>query len=102
MIDMGDYQVVSDVRTPECSLRLLRLTPGKRVSPHFHRRTTQIYFLLEGSAVVQVGPSLREIGPNQTCRVPPGTAHAISSQVVALVLSISIPPLEADDQHPSG
>jgi mannose-6-phosphate isomerase-like protein (cupin superfamily) len=97
---MGDYEVVSHVETPECSLRLLRLGRAQSVQLHYHERTTQIYFVLEGVVQAIVGTSSRALEPHQSLRIPPRTPHRISSEETALVLSISIPPLHAEDQHP--
>jgi len=54
-IDMGDYQILADMRTPECSLRVLRLNQGMEVKLHLHRRTTQVYFVIEGDAIATIG-----------------------------------------------
>ena len=97
---MGNYEVLSNVETPECSLRLLRLGEAQSVQLHYHERTTQIYFVLEGAVQAMVGTSLRVLESHQSLRIPPRTPHRVSSEETALVLSISIPPLQADDQHP--
>jgi len=97
---MGDYEVLSYIETPECSLRLLRLGKAQSVQLHYHERTTQIYFVIEGALQAMVGTSLKVLEPHQSLRIPPRTPHRISSEEAALVLSISIPPLHAEDQHP--
>jgi len=97
-MDMGDYEVLRDVRTPECSLRLLRLSPGRRVNLHLHRKTTQIYFVVEGEATVTVAGENKKIGPMESLRIAMDTPHAIGTQSNAIVLSISIPPLRPEDQ----
>ena len=97
-MDMGDYQVLADVRMPECSLRLLRLSLGRAVNLHVHRKTTQIYFVIEGDAVATVAGENKKLGPMESLRIPIDTPHAISTESTAVVLSISIPPLRPDDQ----
>lgn len=95
----GDYEVISHQETPECSLRLLKLTKDKFVHPHHHHKTTQIYFLLEGTARTTVAGKTTVLKPNQILRIPRDTLHDIRTEDEALVLSISIPPLDASDQH---
>ncbi len=97
-VDMGDYEVLADRRMPECSLRVLRLSAGRMVNLHVHQRTTQIYFVMEGNATVGTDGQRKKLGPFDTFRVPPGTAHGIETESAAIVLSISIPPLLANDQ----
>lgn len=96
---MGDYDVVSHQETPECSLRLLRLAGTRFVQPHHHHRTTQIYFVLNGTARATVDGKPVTVEEHQTLRIPPDTLHSIQADTEALVLSISIPPLDLSDQH---
>ncbi len=42
LVDMGNYEVLSDARTPECSIRLLRVSKGRAVNLHYHKDTVQI------------------------------------------------------------
>ena len=98
IIDMGDYQVLADMRTPECSLRILRLSPGRTVNFHVHHKTTQVYFVIEGDAMATVAGEDKKLGPMESLRVPVDTPHALSTESTAIVLSISIPPLRLDDQ----
>ena len=97
-IDMGDYQVLADMRMPECSLRILQLSPGKMVNLHVHHRTTQVYFVIEGDAMATIAGENKKLGPMEILRVPIDTPHALSTESTAIVLSISIPPLRLDDQ----
>lgn len=97
-MDMGDYQVLADMRMPECSLRILRLSRGNRVNLHVHRKTTQVYFVIEGDAIATIAGESRKLGPMESLRVPIDTPHALSTESTTTVLSISIPPLRPDDQ----
>ena len=97
-IDMGDYQVLADMRTPECSLRILRLSPGRKVNLHIHHKTTQVYFVIEGEAIAIVAGENKSLGSMESLRVPVDTPHALTTESTAVVLCISIPPLRLDDQ----
>ena len=96
---LGDYEVVSHLETPECSLRLLKLTENKFVYSHHHHKTVQTYFVLEGIAQATVDGEIVFLKPYQILRVPVDSIHSIRAEEAALVLSISIPPLEGTDQH---
>ena len=97
-MDMGDYRVLGDVRMPECSLRTLQLDLGRVVNLHVHHATVQVYFVIEGNAIVIMGGKRKLLGPMESLRIPTDTPHALSTESSATVLSISIPPLRADDQ----
>ncbi|MFC1950194.1 cupin domain-containing protein [Chloroflexota bacterium] len=96
--DMGDYKVLADMRMPECSLRILRLSPGGAVNLHAHHMTTQVYFVIKGDAIATIAGESKKLDPMQSLRVPINTPHAISTESAAIVLSISVPPLHLDDQ----
>ncbi len=98
-IHVGDYEVISHQETPECSLRLLKLTKDKGVHLHHHHKTTQIYFVLEGTARATVAGKSVVLKPYQILRIPRDALHDIRTDGEALVLSISMPPLDASDQH---
>ena len=99
-VDMGNYEVLSDARTPECSIRLLRVSKGRAVNLHYHKDTVQIYICLQGSAKARVRGNTYPLQPNDTLRIPSGVPHAMETDDHALLLSISIPPLQTDDQYP--
>ncbi|MDE1865561.1 MAG: cupin domain-containing protein [Candidatus Micrarchaeota archaeon] len=46
---------------------------------HLHKKTTEYYFVTEGSAKLKVGSSEFEIKPNSMVIIYPGTVHAVSS-----------------------
>ena len=93
------YQVLYHSDTPECSLRLLRVESGESIDPHYHKETTQIYFVVEGSVLITVGDESRTVRPQGTIRVPREIPHSLQTQSAAVVLSISIPPLLISDHH---
>ncbi len=98
-VHIGDYEVVSDQETPECSFRLLKLAKDRFVYLHHHHKTTQIYFVLEGAVKATVDDKSVVLKSHQILRIPPDTLHGIRTDAEALVLSISIPPLDPSDQH---
>ncbi len=99
MIDpLGDYEVVSETRTKEAALRLLRLKAGQRVLPHFHRHCTQVYLIIAGSVDIQLGDGHLWAKQYDTVRIPPMTVHSLKAIDAALVLSTTTPPLLSEDQ----
>lgn len=97
---MGAYEVLSHVDLPECSLRLLRLGGEKRVHLHYHEKCTQVYFVVQGTAEVTVGNDTRKLKARESARAPVLVPHGVRSDDRAVVLSVSVPPLDLEDQHP--
>lgn len=59
------------------SLAEARLPPGSSTAPHFHARTEEIYYILEGRGQMTIGDESREVGPGDAIAIPPGAIHTI-------------------------
>ena len=68
-------------------------------APHFHPRTEEIYFILEGSGLMQVGDEFRTVGPSDAIAIPPGSRHQITNngKTVLRFLCCCAPGYENDD-----
>lgn len=101
-IPVGVYQVLQDFACPAASVRVFRLSDdGDAVGGHVHRRSMQIYVAIEGTVVVEVGGVEHTLEPYAALPVWPGIKHRASPIAGnAVLMNISIPPLDADDQIP--
>ena len=61
------------------SLAEARLAPGQATTPHYHPRTEEIYYLLEGTGRMQLGGEVRDVGPGDAIAIPAGLAHQITN-----------------------
>lgn len=61
------------------SLAEARLPPGAATQPHYHPRTEEIYYLLEGAGRMQIEAEIREVGPGDAIAIPPGARHQITN-----------------------
>jgi quercetin dioxygenase-like cupin family protein len=99
---MSDYEILSHTLMPECSIRIIRMLTNERVAPHFHKKSAQVYTVLEHEVEARVGDQTIRLRPYETVRIEPGQVHAIRAvSAEALVMSLSIPPLDREDQHPA-
>jgi mannose-6-phosphate isomerase-like protein (cupin superfamily) len=100
MRNMGRYEILSHVLMPECSIRIIRMLETEHVAPHYHERCAQIYTVLEQEVEARVGDHTFRLRPYETVRIDQGVVHSVRALAgEALVLSLSIPPLDRDDQH---
>ncbi len=100
MKDMGQYEILSHVAMPECSIRIIGMKETEHVAPHYHQNCTQIYTVLEHEVEAKVGDHTLRLRPYETVRIEKGIVHSLRAvNGPALVLSLSIPPLERADQH---
>lgn len=51
--------------------------------PHWHKVTTEIFYVLAGALTLRVGDQTIQAGPGGYAYVPPGTVHAFSNQTDA-------------------
>ncbi len=61
------------------SLAEARLTPGQATTPHYHPRTEEIYYILEGTGRMQVGLDVIDVGPCDAIAIPAALAHQITN-----------------------
>jgi mannose-6-phosphate isomerase-like protein (cupin superfamily) len=99
---IGNYEILSHVKMPECSIRIIGMKESEQVALHYHEKSTQIYTVLEQEVEVQVAGRTMRLRPYETVRIEMGVHHSVRPlEGPALVLSLSIPPLDKDDQHPA-
>jgi mannose-6-phosphate isomerase-like protein (cupin superfamily) len=81
------------------SLAEARLPSGAQTTPHYHQRTEEIYFILEGSGIVQIGDQSRTVGPGDAIAIPPGAVHTIRNTGTGLLrfLCCCAPAYEHED-----
>lgn len=70
------------------SLAEARLAPGQSTTPHHHKVTEEIYYILTGTAAMTLEGETRSVGPGDAIAIPPGMVHTIrntgSSELVFL------------------
>ncbi len=62
------------------SLAEARLPPGGQTTPHYHRVTEEIYYILEGTGRMLLDEDdQRDVGPGDAIAIPPGLVHTITN-----------------------
>jgi len=61
------------------SLAEARLGPGQATTPHHHKVTEEIYYILSGSALMTLDGESRPVGPGDAISIPPGLVHTIKN-----------------------
>ena len=60
-------------------VRLWRLHPGQASTRHRHRRTHELYLLLEGTGRIRIGEELHMLEPLSSLMVDPGEIRRLST-----------------------
>jgi mannose-6-phosphate isomerase-like protein (cupin superfamily) len=81
------------------SLAEARLPVGGATTPHYHRRTEEIYYILAGQGQITLGSDSRGVGPGDAIAIPPGVVHTIrnTGDEVLRFLCCCAPGYEHDD-----
>lgn len=62
---------------------------------HFHKRATELYYVLEGSGVVSLDGMEQEVRQGSLVHIPPGVVHGARGKMRVLV--VGIPDIAEDD-----
>jgi len=82
------------------SLAEATLLPGQATERHYHADSEELYYLLEGSGVMEIGGEQREVGIGDAILIRPGARHQITAGPGgARFLCCCAPPYRHDDTY---
>ena len=64
---------------------------------HYHKRATELYYVLEGEGEVVLDEETREVRPGTIIHIPPGVVHGAIGKMRILV--IGIPDIDDSDVY---
>ncbi len=64
---------------------------------HYHRKSEEFYFILTGTAEMEVDGEQRQVGPGDAILIPPGSWHQISAITDLRFLCCCAPPYSHAD-----
>ncbi len=82
------------------SLAEARLPARGETQRHYHARSEEIYFFLEGSGLLEVDGERRDVGTGDAALIPAGAWHALhAGDAGARFLCCCSPPYSDDDTY---
>jgi mannose-6-phosphate isomerase-like protein (cupin superfamily) len=63
--------------------------------PHYHKRSTELYYVLDGTGTVTVGGVEHPVKPGTLIHIPPEVVHSAQGRMRVLV--VGIPDIADDD-----
>jgi mannose-6-phosphate isomerase-like protein (cupin superfamily) len=79
------------------SLAEATLEAGGSTQRHYHRRSEEIYFILNGEGTMEVDGETRRAGEGDAILIPPGAWHTITAERPLRFLCCCAPPYSQDD-----
>lgn len=83
--------------TARQSLAEASLPAGGTTQRHYHGEAEEIYFILEGTALMELDGETREVGPGDGILIPPGAWHQITAHDDLRFLCCCAPPYRHED-----
>ncbi|OWK43871.1 cupin domain-containing protein [Fimbriiglobus ruber] len=78
-----------------CSLHVTSITDSAR---HYHRETTEVYHILEGTGQMELNGEWVDVRPGTTVWIEPGTRHRLVSTGGVKTIVFGLPAFRADDE----
>jgi mannose-6-phosphate isomerase-like protein (cupin superfamily) len=79
------------------SLAEASLPVGCATQRHYHKASEELYFLLEGTGIMEIDGASREVGPGDAILIPPGAWHQLTASASLRFLCCCAPPYSHDD-----
>lgn len=81
------------------SLAEATMTPGQSTDRHYHQLCEEFYFLLEGTARMEIDGETRDVGPGDAILIPAGARHQITATSRLRFLCCCAPPYDHADTY---
>ncbi len=81
------------------SLAEASLPAGGTTQKHYHKIAEEIYFILEGTALMDLDGQTQEVGPGDAILIPPNAWHQITARTELRFLCCCAPPYAHEDTY---
>lgn len=81
------------------SLAEASIPGGGQTDRHYHKLSEELYFILEGTASMEIDNEVQEVGPGDGILIPPGAWHQITAVSDVRFLCCCAPPYSHDDTY---
>ena len=78
-----------------CSLHVTAITDSAR---HYHRETTEVYYILEGTGKIELNGDWHDLEPGTTVWIEPCTRHRVVSAAGLKTIVVALPAFDAVDE----
>lgn len=93
LLDLSNAPVVQQ------SLAEASLPVGGATDRHYHRASEELYYLLEGSGIMEIDGVEKEVVPGDAILIPAGAWHQIRATSPLRFLCCCAPPYEHGDTY---
>lgn len=76
------------------SLHVVDISTDART--HYHRKLTEIYYILEGHGQMELDGELHKVGPGSAILIKPGCRHRAIGEM--RIINVPVPAFDPDDE----
>lgn len=77
-----------------CSLHLVDISEESRT--HYHKKMTEVYYILEGNGQVELDGELFDVHPGMAILIKPGCRHRAIGKLK--ILNMPVPAFDSEDE----
>jgi mannose-6-phosphate isomerase-like protein (cupin superfamily) len=81
------------------SLAEASLARGASTEHHYHKKSEELYFLLEGEGIMEIDGEEHPVAPGDAILIAPGAWHQITASTALRFLCCCAPPYSHDDTY---
>ena len=81
------------------SLAEASVPAGSATERHYHKKSEEFYFLLEGEGTMEIDGETRSVAPGDAILIPPGAWHQIAASSALRFLCCCAPPYSHEDTY---
>jgi mannose-6-phosphate isomerase-like protein (cupin superfamily) len=81
--------------TPVCNLHVTFITDSVK---HYHKETTEVYYILEGRGKMELNGDVVDVEPGMVIYIEPLTAHRLYSPEGVRTVVFGVPAYRMDDE----
>lgn len=90
-------RILTAVDGGPCSVHVTTIRDSVR---HYHRDTTEVYYILSGTGKMELNGVWVAISPGSVVRIDAGTRHRLTADSDAVTtIVMAFPPFREDDEH---
>lgn len=82
--------------TPDAPASLHRVVIDQQAKTHYHKKLTEIYYILEGEGVMELDGEAVPMKPGSSVLIRPGCRHRAIGNMT--ILNVPIPRFDPDDE----
>ncbi len=84
----------TDEPEQNCSLHVVDISEEART--HYHKRLTEVYYILEGSGQMELDGELFDVYPGMSILIKPGCRHRAIGKMK--IMNMPVPAFDPDDE----